>query len=107
MAATMAITGQYLRPTMAKPTALSPPLMAHITSCPRTTPASPSSIRERSASKLARPSGRTSDRKKATIRSRVIMMYAASMSVMKKMKIVRLIVATRSRNISATSSEFC
>ena len=36
-----------------------------------------------------RASGKTSDRKKPMILSRVIMTYAASISVMKKMKMAR------------------
>ena len=62
--------------------------MPQMTSCPRTTPESPRSMRASSASKLgARRSGATSDRKKPTMRSRVSIMYAASISVMKKTKI--------------------
>ena len=90
-----ASTGQYFRPTSAKPIAVSAPLTRQMMSCPRTTPDRPRSTRASSASKSARASGRMSDVKNAMIFSRVSMRYAASMSVMPNTKIAREIEATR------------
>ncbi len=64
-AETSAMTGQYFRPTIMKPSAERTPLIPQMTSCPRTTPERPLSMRPRSESKLSRRAGRTSDRKKS------------------------------------------
>ena len=80
------MTGQYFSPTMAKPIAESTPLIPQMTSCPRTTPERPLSTRTSSASKLSRRPGADERPKNATMRSRVSIVYAASISVMKKTK---------------------
>jgi len=105
-AATIAITGQYLSPMKANPMALRTPLMLQMTSCPRTTPESPRSMRASSESNRVPASSPTRDLKNPRMRSRVIIMYAASIRVMKKMKMTRLTATKRSRTARAISSEF-
>ena len=105
-AATSDRMGQYFRPKIQKPTAESSPFTRQMINCPRTTPDKPQSIRASSSSKRLRSARGTSVRKKSITRSRVIIRYAASMSVMKKTKMPRLTAETIARPMRMSSSVF-
>ena len=64
-------------------------------------------MRASSSSNDGRELGRTSDTKKPMMRSRVSIMYAASISVMPKTKMKRLTPATMSRPSFTISSALC
>ena len=102
-----ASTGQYFSPTIAKPIAESTPFTRQMMSCPRTTPERPRSIRASRSSNDARALGLTSETKKLVMRSRVSIMYAASISVMPNTKKNRLTPAMMSRPIFTISSALC